>query len=346
MALNGLHYWSNDNKVTDEPLQVRYTASYGGKLSGRKLEGKAYTYHRYATKVYRYVGMDERTARACAEEKLKQYTRVRFFWYWDEDMVIQFSRELKCGATVSVRHTDGHLWSVEINVNEDDVYYSPLWIDDIAASGFFDSGDYDEDPAAGAVLIAKACYWLSSTPHNQLWISYMADIDGFDRANLAMQYTVNGRDWIDFTPQISAAEYNDGVWCIGFDSVNIPSNAYAYRVKYGEVISNGAIVPGASSVYSGAITLAAPEYTNGFWRIAYNQDVQGFSTSAAVLEKSSDGSTWTVAPSYYVAAAQINTGDSAETSTAARYWRLKFGSSTSNIVSVSASSTTEEGASA
>lgn len=345
MALNGLHYWSNENKVTDEPLQVRYTASYGGKLSGRKLEGKAYTYHRYATKVYRYVGMDERTARACAEEKLKQYTRVRFFWYWDENMEIQFSRELKCGATVRVRHTDGHLWSVEINVNEDDVYYSPLWIDDIAASGFFDSGDYDEDPAAGAVLIAKTLYWINSQPKNILRMLYVADIDNFVKANLEVQYTTNGRDWLDFEPQFGAEEYIDGNWSLGIpttgEDASLPANAYAFRLKYGEVISNAVIVPGASSVYSGAITLAAPEYSNGFWRIAYNQDVQGFSTSAAVLEKSSDGSTWTVAPSYYVAAAQINTGDSAETSTAARYWRLKFGSSTSNAVSVSASSTTD-----
>lgn len=334
MALNGLHYWANENKVTDEPLQVRYTAKYGGSLGGRKLEGKAYEYHRYATKVYRYVGMDERTARACAEAKLAQYTRARFFWFWDTDMTLNFSREIKTGATVKARHTEGHLWSVEINVNEDDVYYSPLWIDDIAAAGVFDSGDYDEDAAAGAVLVAKACYWLSSTPHNQLWISYSADIDGFNRANLAMQYTVNGRDWIDFFPQISASEFDDGVWCIGFDSVDLASNAYAYRIKYGDVVSNYAIVPGASSVYSGAITLAAPEYTNGFWRIAYQQDVQGFSATTAALEQSSDGSTWTVAPSYYVTAAQINTGDSAETSTAVRYWRLKFGSSTSNAVSV------------
>lgn len=339
MATNGLHYWTNDNKITDEPLQVRYTASYGGKLSGRKLEGKAYTYHRYATKTYRYVGMDERTAQACAAEKLKQYTKVRFFWYWDEDFTIQFSRELKCGATVRVRHNEGHLWSVEINVNEDDVYYSPLWIEDIPMSGIFDnSGDYDEDPAAGAILMAKSCYWLSATPHNMLWISYRAEIDGFNRANLAMQYTINGRDWIDFTPSTGADGYNEGVWCIGHETLGLPSNAYAYRINYGEIVSNAAIVPGASTAYSGAITLAAPEYSNGFWRIAYQQDVQGFSTSAAVLEQSSDGSAWSVSPSYYITGSQINTGDSAETSTANRYWRMTFGSSTSNVVLVAAAS--------
>lgn len=339
MADNGLHFWADSNKVTDEPLQIRYAAKYGGSLGGRKLEGKAYEYHRYATKTYRYVGMDERTARACAEAKLAQYTRVRFFWYWETMTTLNFSRELKSGATVKARHTGGHLWSVEIQVNEDDVYYSPLWIDDIAAAGVFAGGDYDEpDPAPGAVLMIRACYWLSASPHKLIYVSYSADVDGFTPANLAAEYTVNGRDWFALSPASTAADFDAGVWCIGNDGTSgagaFPSDAALVRIKCGSLTSNAAIVPGAAAAFTGAITLAAPAYVNGYWRINYNQDVQGFAASRAVLQTSADGEAWTAAPSYIVTAADVNTGDKTETSAAVRWWRLVFNDSISNAVSV------------
>lgn len=343
MSSVGLHYWARENMVTDEPLQVRYSAKYGGSLAGRRLEGKAYEYHRYATKVYRYVGMDERTAKACAAAKLKQYTKPRFFWYWEGDVggSLNFYREEKAGATVKAKHAGGHLWSVEISVNEDDVYYSPLWIDDIAAAGVFAGGDYDEDDAPGAVLIVNSVYWLSASPHNQLWLGYSHIIDDWAADELKAQYTVNGKTWIDYTPPLAPSNYNDGVWCMGSGDA-LPANAYKWRLVYGDVYSNAVAAPGSSAAMTNTITLGAPEYRYGYWRIPYTQDVLGFAASGATLEQSADGAEWTAAQSYMVGAAEVNTGDGAETSAAARWWRLRFGGVASNAVSVAATATEEE----
>lgn len=191
-----LHYWSDENKVTTQALQVRYTTKYTGKVNGVRLDSMAYEYHKIATKSYKYVGMDERTAIACAREKLNKYTKERFFWYYEGGQ-LKFYRKKEQVATVTPVYVDGCTWQVEIQVNEDQVYYSFQWFDD--PSGLFDGGDYDENEPSGNVLLIKDYYKLNANPYPYIYIDFYVETSReFHPELFFVQYTTNGSTWIDY----------------------------------------------------------------------------------------------------------------------------------------------------
>ena len=83
-----LSSYGNFNKVTNTALQVKYAVEpdsydYTGWVEDEGAETSTlikysrpfFRIHRYATKSYSYVGMDDATALSCQSDKIAMYTR-------------------------------------------------------------------------------------------------------------------------------------------------------------------------------------------------------------------------------------------------------------------------------
>lgn len=127
MAL--LNTYSSANRVVTEDKVVTYSVS--------RIQGEwthiisplawytyytVYEYHRYCTKTYSYVGMDIATARNCAAAMVTKYTRNFENSDWDADTGTfnDVYGGTVCMAEIAIQQTAGHMYSVVVNVREDD----------------------------------------------------------------------------------------------------------------------------------------------------------------------------------------------------------------------------------
>jgi hypothetical protein len=117
--------YTDENKETDALLdedismvidsRVQNSNTYNWKLTRRR------------TKEYKYVGMDETTAKACAAEKRAQYLRTFYTWtFTNGKWVKNTSPETiykQSVANISTQRQGGSMWNVRIQVDETCIAY-------------------------------------------------------------------------------------------------------------------------------------------------------------------------------------------------------------------------------
>lgn len=125
-----------DNRVIERSLCVTYskpavrgTWSWTNNLNVISWVNVAYECHRYASCRYRYVGMDYASAKAAADEIREKYTRAFYASEWNGSgantgKFTEISMGTKLQGSVEVVRRDGHLYDVEVEINEDDVKMS------------------------------------------------------------------------------------------------------------------------------------------------------------------------------------------------------------------------------
>ena len=119
-ASNLRQTYSLANLVTASGLDIRYSLE---KIGGY------WQAVRNARKSYSYVGMSLAAARSCLAAKRAQYYRdtVSLEEVVNEQtgaVTVNEFKNWRCGASISLRHGDGDLWSVEITVDETDYRYA------------------------------------------------------------------------------------------------------------------------------------------------------------------------------------------------------------------------------
>ena len=128
--------YSSANLVVDTQLTVAYAKRrifgewvYANSAITNATSVDAVCFTRTATASFRYIGMDEATARACAADMLRDYTRStvasRFESGWDEhgtltDRWVDQTANTVLMADVACVHTAGSMWEVVVNVREYD----------------------------------------------------------------------------------------------------------------------------------------------------------------------------------------------------------------------------------
>lgn len=127
-----LNYYDSRNRVVDTGLTVQYDKRkiYGDWThtvgAGQDHYYEAWEMTRTARKTYKYVGMDEDTAKACVAAMTTLYTRTQKDSIWDYNPLnpAEFA-EPSTGssivmAEIAIQHQAGHMWSVSVSVNEID----------------------------------------------------------------------------------------------------------------------------------------------------------------------------------------------------------------------------------
>lgn len=198
-------------------------------------------------------------------------------------------REFKCVANVTMNSDGDGLWTVNIEVSEDQLQYNAaIDVNSIPYELFDLSLDYDEDPPEGSYFRATS-FWLQG---QQLRISYIQGIDGFDRANIVGENSVDGGvTWSTMTPTTigdSEVHFNSGVWQEGL-----------VRLRYGTtaIVTNYSKTP--EHDYTRNIDLYAPYWqvvggVGGAWRAQFYQDFPNFdSTELKIETKLAEGDEWT-----------------------------------------------------
>jgi hypothetical protein len=231
-------YWSDENKVTHRGLQVQWLSS----VVGYRYALPIYQFQRIATKSYSYVGMNEATAKACQDAKLAQYTRNLRQWYTDRGVYKPMDKTV-CVASVTMSHDAGGMWSVDIDVNEDQTQYydsavAPDWLFDLSL-------DYDESTPSGSFLRVSNVW----RENNRLYLRYQQSIHGFDRTSskfVAQNSTDGGASWTAITPASStegqmyftASAWDSGLVRVSWDGM--PSNsAETPTTQYGDTLHLG-----------------------------------------------------------------------------------------------------------
>lgn len=131
MAL--LTTYTDANKVEDTTLQIVYTRRkiYGSwsssSLSVTTTHTQAWEYTRRASQSYRYVGMTKSAAEACAAALVALYTRATKVSEWDTtegSLTYGQFKHVAGGdvpmADVTPQHDGGEMWSVVVNLHEED----------------------------------------------------------------------------------------------------------------------------------------------------------------------------------------------------------------------------------
>ena len=121
------------NRVEEQSLDIRYKKTrISGQWSWSAIAtpvGETFYYmwecHRYATKSFRYVGMDKTTANACREALKAVLTRNVRQSIWDGTVQggqwLRQSGGQECMSDVTVNAVAGDMYEVRVTVNEDDV---------------------------------------------------------------------------------------------------------------------------------------------------------------------------------------------------------------------------------
>lgn len=129
---------SDSNKQTHTALKTIY--SVNGKATDELWE-----VHRYITKSYSYVGLTKAGAISVRDSKAAMYRRTYQRWVDPETPV----NVVMLADSIEANHADGTMWSVDIQVNEDDVLYTDDITGDLALLEWPVIGhDYDEDTAS------------------------------------------------------------------------------------------------------------------------------------------------------------------------------------------------------
>lgn len=125
MAL--LTTYGDENKVTEQSLKITY--SYTSRFVLVKEDGAyslkpIYHFTRNITKRYKYVGMTEETAKQCQDAKVLQYTKEIkgvIFNPDDQEAGPYIPTDMKMlVADIASIHNQGHMYDVEIQVNQID----------------------------------------------------------------------------------------------------------------------------------------------------------------------------------------------------------------------------------
>ena len=108
--------------------------------------GSAWEYHRYCQKTYQYVEMTKEAAVECASDMIEKYTRRFVVSEWDGNgAFVDIDGGTVCMADVSIQKMQGHMYSVVVNVREDDC---KLRTNSTTPSALFtqeDRRDYDDE---------------------------------------------------------------------------------------------------------------------------------------------------------------------------------------------------------
>ena len=129
MAL--LTTYTEANRVINTALTVTYSKRkiYGSwsytNLNMQTTIGEAWEYSRHAVKSYTYVGMDYTTALACRSAMVALYARTtKVSEFSTSGATIGTFVTVDAGtqlmADIAVQHDDGGMYSVVVNVNEQD----------------------------------------------------------------------------------------------------------------------------------------------------------------------------------------------------------------------------------
>lgn len=153
--------YTDVNCVVDTALQVNYTRrivfgqwvkSTITSSSASTTYTQAWEYARAAVKTYRYVGLDEATARECASAMRALYTRTSKTSVWNGttgefDTIVSGDILM---ADVVAQHDDGDAWFVTVSVHEQDTRMNLLSnINPESLFGSERSRDYDGETEGG-----------------------------------------------------------------------------------------------------------------------------------------------------------------------------------------------------
>lgn len=122
--------WGDFNKVTDEALQIRYIVDEGITVTNGEQTYIRWKARRFATKRYRFVGMDETTARRCAAAKVAQYTRKKVLQSGSNNGLTGTAFQQMLQADIRAVHDSGRMWHVEIQINETDEAIKELLVNE------------------------------------------------------------------------------------------------------------------------------------------------------------------------------------------------------------------------
>ena len=116
----------NDKVVTYSKQRIYGTWTYRPALNIEQTYYWVWEYHRYCSKSYMYVGMDLATAQSCAQAMITKYTRSTKVSDWQAEgqnagTFQDVDGGTVCMADISIQQQVGHMYSVIVNVREDDV---------------------------------------------------------------------------------------------------------------------------------------------------------------------------------------------------------------------------------
>ena len=127
---------SGDNRTLQQGLTVTYSKrrlyqpyTYLSQINVLTTINYVWEYHRYAVKTYSYVGMDYEAAKSKAKELVNSYTRSCYISAWQSGgkNAGTFVTERigdKLQADISVQKYLGHMYTVVVDIHEDDVRLS------------------------------------------------------------------------------------------------------------------------------------------------------------------------------------------------------------------------------
>lgn len=248
-------YFDERNRVTIEPKKTIYTMDFLRTYA----YADVYEYHKITTKVYQYVGMNEATAIACQNEMLAHYRRL-YTLFNSTTLAPVNKKSWKTVADVTCKNDGGHMWSVTIQVNEDQLQY---WyaVDDPAQLGLWDNSlDFEDDFPFGTYFRISNS-WLEN---QALLLQYQQSIEGFNTANLRAEKSHDGTTWESATFQ----DRGDRL----FFTVQNQDNYM--RLKYGNIYTQSIKRP--ERIYGNYLSInginwSAREVDKG-WILDYYQD--------------------------------------------------------------------------
>ena len=211
--------YDNTNKVTSSGLSVTYKQSFNGQY---------WEITRYAKKSYSFIGMDKDTAYECAAAKRAQFTRA--FARLDTSTIDEehplptIVSAYECPSDIAPQHQDGDVWSVDIQVNEEDHRAAGSPSQNPASLFTTENArNYDEDAGLSALALSSV-----SRSGSVATISYSQSIARFNEASLVLQYKTEESS----TNWTSSSKNQSGQW-------NVPSSGTFYaRLIYGSIESN------------------------------------------------------------------------------------------------------------
>jgi len=149
-----LHTYGSANRVVSNDKVVSYSRQriYG---EWSYVQGNITTtlhsvweYHRYCSKTYSYVGMDLATAQSCAQAMVAKYTRSTKISDWQSGGAQAGTfKDIDGGsipmADICIQQEAGHMYSVIINVREDDTRLNTASLDPTTLFTIENQRDYD-----------------------------------------------------------------------------------------------------------------------------------------------------------------------------------------------------------
>ena len=98
-----------------------------------------YEYHRYRATTYSYEALTKAAALEGAATVAAAYTRTFYVWRWSGDRWVmdRTAPYSSCVAQAIPRHDAGHLWRLEVTVDEEAVVYSATRLTDQQRDALF-----------------------------------------------------------------------------------------------------------------------------------------------------------------------------------------------------------------